>query len=417
MLRRPSAWNPRDPWPDLQRVSTGLGGYPFTRGHQVELLINGDDAFRSMLQALYRARHYILVTFFIVKYDRIGRAFQEALIDRARNGIRVLFMIDSIGSHQLPRSYVNALREAGVQVCAFDTTKGRGNRFQLNFRNHRKIVIVDGEECFAGGLNLGDEYLGQNPHLGPWRDTHLRFTGPAVADLQQVFLRDWYWAAEEIPALRWPGEATAEPGVLLQVMPTGPADELPSCQLFFLQLMDTARERLWITSPYFVPDGSILSALQRASLRGVDVRLLLPDRPDHLLVYLSSYTYYGPMLEAGVNIYRYHAGFMHQKVILVDRLLTGIGTANLDNRSFHRILKSRSTWPTRPLRKPPPRCWNRTSHGPTGSRRTTTASAPSPSGPPAASRTSCPRCSRGKAPLQDVGGQLGQLGALALRAA
>lgn len=319
----------------LAEVSSRLGGFPFTRGHEVELLIDGDRAFRSMLKALYQAEHYVLVTFFIVHNDRIGNTFKEALIELANRGVQVFFMFDEIGSRKIGRRYLQALRESGVQVRAFDTTKGRGNRLQINFRNHRKIIVVDGCTCFAGGLNLGDEYLGQDPHLGPWRDTHLRFTGPAVVDMQQVFLLDWYWAAGALPALTGHPPPVAEPGRMLQIMPTGPTHELPACQLYFLQLVEAARERLWITSPYFVPDGTIVAALQRAALRGVEVRILLPDRPDHLLVYLSSFTFYEPMLDAGVKLFRYHGGFMHQKVILIDEDLVSIGTANLDNRSFY----------------------------------------------------------------------------------
>jgi cardiolipin synthase len=247
--------------------------------------------------------------------------------------VAVYFQYDEFGSRKLRREFLDDLRAAGVHVTAFGANRGPGNRFQLNFRNHRKILVIDGECAFVGGLNLGDKYLGRFAGLDPWRDTHLRIRGAAARDLQHVFVEDWFWATREIPELCWDcGEAVGECDVV--VVPTGPADPVESCQLLFVNAIHSAEERIWIASPYFVPDGAVIAALQSAALRGVDVRVMLPSNPDHLLVFLSSFAYYPDMFECGVRIFRYQEGFLHQKVFLVDRAVAAVGTANLDNRSF-----------------------------------------------------------------------------------
>lgn len=203
----------------------------------------------------------------------------------------------------------------------------------MNFRNHRKILVCDGETAFIGGFNVGDEYLGRDQKFGAWRDTHLQLRGPVVQAVQLVFLEDWFWACNEIPPLRW----TTHPEIADQVaavIPTGPSDPADSWQLIVAEAANTAREKLWITSPYFVPDEGVLTALQTAAIRGVDVRILIPERPDHRLVWLSAFSFYEQAIPFGVRLFRYHRGFLHQKVMLIDDRLAAVGTANLDNRSF-----------------------------------------------------------------------------------
>ena len=316
----------------LSRTGVRLGSLPPAHGNAIDLLINGKATFKSLFKAIDRARDYILVNFFIVKNDRVGTAFKDALIRKARAGVRVYFLFDEIGSHKLARSYLREMREAGIVYSSFGTNRYWWSRFQLNFRNHRKIVVVDGREAFLGGLNVGDEYLGMSARFGAWRDTHLAIRGPAVQAVQLAFLEDWFWAADDVPAV----SADIVPDVRnqeLQILPTGPADPQDSWQLFVIEAANLARERLWITSPYFVPDTGALSALQAAALRGVDVRILLPEKADHLLVYLSSFSFYEATMPVRVKLYRYTAGFLHQKVLLSDKQ-AAVGTANLDNRSF-----------------------------------------------------------------------------------
>jgi cardiolipin synthase len=207
------------------------------------------------------------------------------------------------------------------------------SRLQLNFRNHRKIMVIDGKVGFIGGLNMGDEYLGRDQRFGPWRDTHLRMRGPMVEALQLVFLEDWFWATDEMLKLTWKKEVEAADQVAA-IIPTGPADEADSWQLLVAEAANTSREKLWIASPYFVPDEGVMTALQTAALRGVDVRILIPERADHVLVWMSAFTYYEQSIPFGVRIFRYTSGFLHQKVMLVDDKLAAVGSANLDNRSF-----------------------------------------------------------------------------------
>lgn len=311
-----------------------LADMPFTRGNQVELLINGRATFGAIFEEIEKARDYVLVQFFIIHDDGIGREFKERLRAKARQGVRVFLLYDEIGCHDLPGAYLEDLRAAGVDARSFNTTKGWRNRFQINFRNHRKIVVVDGQAAFVGGHNVGDEYMGLGKRFGPWRDTHLRCGGPAVSMVQLSFVEDWYWAEGGLPDLNW--EATPVPGGGMNVLalPSGPADVLETYTLAFIQLVESARKRLWIVSPYFVPDREVTTALQLAALRGVDVRVMLPEKPDHRMVYLASFSYFPELSRHGVKFYRYKPGFLHQKVALADSDVAFVGTANCDNRSF-----------------------------------------------------------------------------------
>jgi cardiolipin synthase len=315
-----------------------LAGLPITRGNRVRLLVDGDEAFAAMFADVERATAYVLIQFFIVRDDPLGRELKDLLVRKAREGVRVHLLVDAVGSYALPSRYDQDLRAAGVLVERF---RGKGRRrrtwgLQINFRNHRKITVVDGACAYIGGLNVGDEYRGRSPRFGPWRDTHVRIEGPAVRAIQLIFLEDWCWAHGEMARdLAWEPRVADDGGdERVLVVPSGPADELETCNLMFIDAIHAARQRFWIASPYFVPDSGVIEALQLAALRGVDVRVLLPLKPDHLLVYLSSFSYLDEMERAGVKMYRYRPGFMHQKVFLVDDDLAAVGTANLDNRSF-----------------------------------------------------------------------------------
>ena len=306
---------------------------PFTTGNKIELLIDGQQTYTAMLKAIAKAQDYILLQSYIIKSDCTGNKFKQALIDKAKQGVRVYFLYDKIGSRQLSRTYLKSLQQHGIEVCGFGSTRRKGNRFRINFRNHRKILIVDGQVAFMGGLNIGDEYLGTNPRFGAWRDTHLKIEGAGVQCLQSVFLGDWYWVTREIPQVCWKVKANEHNQTVL-ILPTSPADELDNCNLFWLALIERSQARIWIASPYFVPNSSILNALKLATLKGVDVRIVLPSRADHFTAYLCSFSFYQELSNVGIKLYRYRAGFMHQKVILVDEDIAGIGTVNLDNRSI-----------------------------------------------------------------------------------
>lgn len=312
----------------------------FTKANEVCLLIDGEQTFDAILGAIEEARRYVLVQFFIVRDDGLGTRLRELLERKAREGVRVYFLYDEIGSHHLPRRYVRSLRGVGVEVHPFHSTQGPSNRFQINFRNHRKIVVVDGRVGFVGGHNVGDEYLGGSRRYGPWRDTHVRLAGPSVLSLQIVFLGDYYWATQRIPELDWTTVVAADGSgcgggrSVVLTLPTGPVGEIEGGTILFLNAVTRARRRLWIASPYFVTDESIRSALQMAALRGIDVRIMIPGRPDKWVPWLATFAYLSELEAAGVAIYRYEAGFLHQKAFVVDDLLSGVGTANLDNRSM-----------------------------------------------------------------------------------
>lgn len=330
---RPHQAPPPEPFDTESRLAERITGWPFLAGNEIDLLINGPAIMEAMLRAIEDAREYVLVQFFIVRDDRVGREFQSRLIERARAGVRVFFLYDGIGSRGLGRSFLRDLEDAGVELATFRSPGFSSLGSQVNFRNHRKVTVVDGRIAFVGGLNLGDEYMGRSARFGPWRDTQIRVTGPAVLPIQMSFLQDWYFCTRRYPPLSWIPFETGHHTVL--VAATGPSDEFESCHLLFLRAIHAAHRRLWIASPYFVPDHSTVAALQLAALRGVDVRIMLPQRPDHVLVYLSAFTYLDEMLSVGARLYRYQPGFMHQKVVLVDDSLALVGTANLDNRSFY----------------------------------------------------------------------------------
>lgn len=317
----------------LGQAMRHLSGTVFTGGNSVDLLVNGKATFTAIFDAIDRARDYLLVEFFIINNDELGQELKRRLINCRRAGVRVYLLYDSIGSYGLPLGYRRDLIANGVRIRAFGSPGRFKNRFQLNFRNHRKIVVADGVVGFAGGHNVGDEYLGKSKRFGFWRDTHIKLTGPAVLDLQRAFLENWRYVTDEDLELNWASRPSDEDTSVL-VVPSGPADELETCSLFFVHMLNLAEQRAWITSPYFVPNEAVLEALKLASIRGLDVRVIIPKNPDKRTVWYAAFSYMKEAQAAGVKFYRYQKGFLHQKVMLVDEDLAVVGTANLDNRSF-----------------------------------------------------------------------------------
>ena len=320
-------------WPVQVKVSE----LPFLNGNSVDLLVDGKATFDSIFEGIAKAKTYLLVQFYIVRDDALGQELAERLIERARAGVEVFLLYDDIGSTGMPKRYRTQLREAGVKVAGFNQRHKLLRVYgpsRINYRNHRKIVVVDGEQAWVGGHNVGIEYLGEDPKFGHWRDTHVRVTGPAALSCALLFREDWNWATgENLPAT--PPDGVATPGdQSVLVMGSGPADKLEECAIAFTDIIGRARERLWIVSPYFVPDTDIRTALFAAKLRGVDVRIMLPNEPDHKLVWLASISHADAMIEHGVSIYRYTDGFLHQKVVLMDDQIATVGSVNFDNRSF-----------------------------------------------------------------------------------
>jgi cardiolipin synthase len=306
---------------------------PFLRGNQVEILVDGDATFHAIFDAIESAQSFIAVEFFIIKDDELGTEFKNRLKRAVARGVWVYVLYDEVGSHDLPSSYITDLRSAGVQISRFGTRRGILNFFQLNFRNHRKIVVVDGTLAFLGGLNVGDEYMGRDATFGHWRDTHIRISGPTVVQALGVFIADWVWATGDVPGIQMQSH-TPTGDTPAMIFGNGPADEQDRCVLFFLHCISSARSRVWISSPYFVPDEALLSALRLAALRGIDVRIIIPAKRDHTLVWLASFFYVPAVTQYGVRVYRYTDGFLHQKAVVVDDAICAVGSTNFDNRSF-----------------------------------------------------------------------------------
>jgi cardiolipin synthase len=330
-----------EPWsvsppsrPSVYRTLATLSGFDVVRGNAVELLIDGEATFDSIVEGLEGAEDYILLQFYMIHDDNLGRRIRDVLVERARAGVRVRVLYDEVGSQGLPAEYVDTLRDAGAEVSSFRPTQGSGNRFQLNFRNHRKIVVVDGKSAWVGGHNIGDEYMGRDPDFSPWRDTHVRIDGPAALQLQAVVVADWYWATREIEDLNWEPKAAEGSDLPVMIMPSAPSQRLETAGLMFTQALHSARQRIWISAPYFVPDEAVMKALELAALRGVDVRIITTGKPDSLPVYLAAFHYMGLLQGLGIRFYAFSPGFMHQKVMLIDDEISAVGTANFDNRSF-----------------------------------------------------------------------------------
>lgn len=319
---------------------------PMCVGNRFQLLIDGKQFYQAVLDLIRSAEKYIYVEFYIIRDDAIGNLFAEVLCEQARAGKTVRMIYDEVGCIQLPKRYLRRLREAGIDVNAFNTRQGWYNRFQLNFRNHRKLVIVDGQRAITGGFNVGDEYMGRVRWASHWRDTGVAVTGPIARKLQAVFAADYYWAQRrDLPEAEWGGDEevcdvpfrdrSSDPPGAAAVCSTGPSDRRERATMMFAAAAGASRKRLWISSPYLVPNSTCINALSMARARGVDVRLLVPSIADHWLVHLASFYYEKAFEQLGIPVYRYQDGFLHQKCVLVDDQLVLIGSTNLDNRSLH----------------------------------------------------------------------------------
>jgi cardiolipin synthase len=319
---------------EASRMAVNLSRIPPTGGNSLELLIDGKETFDSIFAAIDSARESVWVQFFIIHDDQLGRELADRLTAAARRGVECLVLYDQVGSKALPASWGERLRREGVRVEPFVTNRQFGRRFQINFRNHRKLVIVDARTAFLGGLNVGDEYMGRSRRFGPWRDTHMQIEGPSVAGFQLSFLEDWNYITGEVPKFRLPPPLVTDGPAEVFPVASGPAESWSICPAVYLSIINSATRRLWIASPYFVPASPLFFAICHAAIRGVDVRVIVPQMADHLLPWLSSFTYYPKLREAGVKVWRYQPGFMHQKVLLADDDISIIGSINVDYRSF-----------------------------------------------------------------------------------
>ncbi len=303
--------------------------------NEVKIMADGVITFSLMLESLEKAESMINLEFFIIKDDELGNRFRKILIRKAKEGVIVNFLYDAVGSWRLSKKYLQSLEDAGVNVLSFLPVIAPFISREVNFRNHRKILTVDKKVGFVGGLNIGDEYLGKKEYFGYWRDTHIRIKGEGVYALQNIFIDDWEFSGGIIDddAKRY-SEITDMKPSLMQIAGSGPDTEKNVIMQGYFKMIASAKEYVYITSPYLVPEESLLVALKTAALSGVDVRIIIPSMPDHFMVYWAGQSYIEALLEAGVKIYYYKGGFIHSKSLMVDDVCASVGTANLDIRSM-----------------------------------------------------------------------------------
>lgn len=319
----------------VERMTRRLLGVPATSGNEVRIYQEANATYYALEEAIRDARRHVHLEYYIWQPDATGRHFRDLLIERARAGVECRLLLDSVGCWRVGRAFLRPLEEAGVRVAFFLHVNPLRKRWSINLRNHRKIVVVDGRIAFTGSQNVGDEYLGRLKRLSPWRDTHLRISGPAVLFLQQTFVEDWYFTTREdlshdsyFPEPQRPGQS------VVQTVATGPDQDVRVLEQIVFAAVATARHSIRVVMAYFVPGREIRMALKHASYRGVRVQLVLPTRHDHPVVLWAGRSFYGELLQAGVEIYEYDEGVLHSKIITVDDRWCMVGSANMDVRSF-----------------------------------------------------------------------------------
>jgi cardiolipin synthase len=321
---------------DLRELAERVEAYPARPGNAVTVYHDTGQAFEALLDEVGRARHHVHLEYFILRSDATGEHLLQALTRKAKEGVEVRLLFDGMGSRRLRSRSLRPLREAGGQSAAFLPLNPLHSLIRINLRNHRKISVIDGRVGFTGGMNIGDEYLGKSARFGYWRDSFVRLEGPAVTDLQRVFSEDWEFTRREALAEdRYAPPQPAVGDVCVQVADSGPDQDVNTIrEIYFLAIIG-ARRRLWIASPYLVPDNGLFDALRAACYRGVDVRILTLLRPDHYISYYAGLYYGAQLLDYGVKVYLYKKGMMHAKMMMVDDHWGMVGSANLDNRSLH----------------------------------------------------------------------------------
>ncbi|MEG0162842.1 MAG: cardiolipin synthase, partial [Mucinivorans sp.] len=307
-----------------------------TVGNSIEILHNGTNTFNAIKEALRRAKRSIHLEYYIIEADTLGNEIAEILCEKARQGLEVRLLYDDVGSWSLPRKYINHLRHAGVMLAKFMPVVFPWLTSKANYRNHRKIIIIDGAVGFTGGLNIADRYIHGTKH-GIWRDTHIKIEGPAVRMLQMTFITDWYFSSKVLlrdraryfPEIKIPVGKTA-----VQIALSGPDSPYAAIMQAFFAAITSAKHHIYISTPYFLPGESLLTAIKVASMSGVDVRIMLPLHSDTVLVHWASRSYFTELLEAKVMVYLYKKGFNHSKLLTIDSSFCSVGSANMDERSF-----------------------------------------------------------------------------------
>ncbi|MED4127137.1 MULTISPECIES: cardiolipin synthase [Shouchella] len=308
-----------------------------TKENHIDIFTDGEKKFNQLLTDIRNAKTFIHIQYYIFRYDGIGKEIIDALTEKAKEGVRVRLLYDDLGSRSMRKKYLKAFREAGGEVGVFFPSKFTIVNLRLNFRNHRKLVNIDGVCGYVGGFNVGDEYLGKKKKFGYWRDTHLRIEGPALAAIQTRFILDWNQAAKEYHISyhsRYFPDIPPNGKSAMQIVSSGPDSEFEQIKNGYLKMIMDAKKSIIIQTPYFIPDKTLLDALQVAAQTGIEVKIMIPNKPDHMFVYWATTSHIGEMLKVGAKIYIYENGFIHNKVLVVDERVSSVGTANIDQRSF-----------------------------------------------------------------------------------
>ena len=306
-----------------------------TNDNQLQVLKNGEETFPAIFNSIENAKHHIHLEYYIIEDDVIGNYLRELLIRKAKGGVEVRLIFDDVGSWQLRKKFIRSMSDAGVKVDCFMKVRFPMLTSRVNYRNHRKILVVDGETAYVGGLNFADRYRDGVPGIGPWRDTHLKVVGGGATALQIIFMADWYFVSKEIlKGQKYFRHFKSGNGKLVQMTASGPDSDWESISQAYFSAIATATEYVYISTPYLMPTSDIVTALKTSALGGVDVRIIVPGLSDAITPKWGTNSYIEELLEAGVKIYFYKAGFTHSKIIVVDHVFSSVGTANLDFRSL-----------------------------------------------------------------------------------
>jgi cardiolipin synthase len=323
---------------ELAALIKHAGEPPPTSASAVEIFHDAASTYDAIEAAILKATRHVHVSYYIFEPHVVGTRFRDVLIRRAKAGVVVRVLVDDVGSSAMGRAFIESMKEAGIIFARFNPVFFARFRGRFDFRNHRKIVVCDGTIGFTGGVNLSDDYLparGGESARTPWRDSHVRIEGDAVRWLQLTFLDDWYhatgYAARDKEYFPTPEHAGDH---LVQVVASGPDRDVESIKNMYFAAITIARSRVYVTTPYFVPDDAILTALTTTAMRGVDVRVLVPRRTDSLVVTAAARSYYDALIASGVRVYEYQPTMIHAKTLVVDDFFAAVGTANMDNRSF-----------------------------------------------------------------------------------
>lgn len=322
---------------DLRRMNYNHCGSKYTTGNDIEIYFDGEDKFNQLIKDLKNAKKYIHIQYYIFRKESIGKEIIKILEEKSKQGVEVRFLVDSMGSYKITKRSLRKLISNGGKFEIFFPGILPHINTRINYRNHRKIVVIDGEYGYTGGFNVGKEYVNEDEKIGFWRDTHVRIRGEAVNDLNERFLLDWCYAAgEKIDDFTgfYPKKTYRDGDKGIQIVTSGPDHREEYIKHAYIKMINNAKKNIYLQTPYFVPDGPMLEALKLAALSGVDVRIIVPGNPDHIFMKWAASAYIGDIIESGGKIYSYQNGFIHSKTMVVDGQVSSIGTANMDIRSF-----------------------------------------------------------------------------------